>query len=186
MKTEINIKDADALKLLVAYKNGNNDAFNTLYNMYSEKMLHYGQRITTDTELIKDCIQDIFCKLLDKDSKTNITHVGSYLFTSLRNRLLDKFRRSVYMSETAVEDMYIHEIVESVEKAYIVLETENRREKKVENLMGSLTSRQRQAFQLYYIEEREYSDICDIMEMNYHSVRNLVHRGMVKLRAAAV
>lgn len=38
--------------------------------------------------------------------------------------------------------------------------------------------RQRQAFQLHYIDERKYDEICEIMHMNYHSVRNLVHRGM--------
>lgn len=50
--------------------------------------------------------------------------------------------------------------------------------------MDELTPRQRQVLTLYYIEQRKYEDICDIMQMNYHSVRNLVHRGMLKLRAA--
>ncbi len=50
--------------------------------------------------------------------------------------------------------------------------------------MDELTPRQRQVFTLYYIEQRKDEDICDIMQMNYHSVRNLVHRGMLKLRAA--
>jgi RNA polymerase sigma factor (sigma-70 family) len=56
----------------------------------------------------------------------------------------------------------------------------------VHRLMDCLTPRQRQAFQLYYIDERKYDEICEIMDMNYHSVRNLVHRGMLKLRAAAL
>ena len=51
--------------------------------------------------------------------------------------------------------------------------------------MKSLTRRQRQAITLYYLEQRKYEDICQIMHMNYHSVRNLVHRGMLKLRETA-
>ncbi|MCI6550774.1 MAG: sigma-70 region 4 domain-containing protein, partial [Prevotella sp.] len=39
---------------------------------------------------------------------------------------------------------------------------------------------------LYYMEEKPYDEICRIMQMNYHSVRNLVHRGMLRLRAAAM
>jgi RNA polymerase sigma factor (sigma-70 family) len=52
--------------------------------------------------------------------------------------------------------------------------------------MQALTRRQRQAITLYYLEERKYEDICKIMQMNYHSVRNLMHRGMLKLREAAM
>ena len=35
---------------------------------------------------------------------------------------------------------------------------------------------------LYYIEEKKYEDICTIMDMNYQSVRNLMHRGITRLR----
>ena len=38
---------------------------------------------------------------------------------------------------------------------------------------------------LYYIEEKKYEDICEIMNMNYQSVRNLMHRGLTKLRSLA-
>ena len=51
--------------------------------------------------------------------------------------------------------------------------------------MNALTRRQRQAITLYYLEQRKYDDICDIMKMNYHSVRNLMYRGMARLREAA-
>lgn len=57
---------------------------------------------------------------------------------------------------------------------------------KVAHLMQNLTNRQRQAITLYYLEERKYDEICQILQMNYHSVRNLMHRGMLKLREAAL
>ena len=108
----------------------------------------------------------------------------SYLLISLRNRLLDEFRRKNYMTETAVEDIRISTTVEDVENSYILDESSLNNVRKVQILMNELTPRQRQVFTLYYIEQRKYEDICDIMQMNYHSVRNLVHRGMLKLRAA--
>ena len=43
----------------------------------------------------------------------------------------------------------------------------------------------REALTLYYIEEKKYEDICEIMNMNYQSVRNLMHRGLTKLRSLA-
>ena len=50
-------------------------------------------------------------------------------------------------------------------------------------LMNVLTPRQREAFRLHFLEEKEYQEVCEIMNMNYHSIRNLIHRGMLKMRA---
>ena len=75
---------------------------------------------------------------------------------------------------------------DDVERDYLSQERELMQSAKVAHLMQNLTRRQRQAITLYYLEERKYDEICDIMKMNYHSVRNLMHRGMLKLREAAM
>lgn len=188
MKTKYNnIREREeaAQTLLAAYRQGDQNAFMSLYDMYAEMLLNYGLCITSDKELVKDCVQDVFIKLISKSQDLQVTKVTSYLLISLRNRLLDEFRRKNYMTETAVEDIRISSTtVEDVENSYILDESSLNNVRKVQILMDELTPRQRQVFTLYYIEQRKYEDICDIMQMNYHSVRNLVHRGMLKLRAA--
>lgn len=187
MKTNYNnIREREeaAQTLLAAYRQGDQNAFMSLYDMYAEMLLNYGLCITSDKELVKDCVQDVFIKLISKSQDLQVTKVTSYLLISLRNRLLDEFRRKNYMTETAVEDIRISTTVEDVENSYILDESSLNNVRKVQILMDELTPRQRQVFTLYYIEQRKYADICDIMQMNYHSVRNLVHRGMLKLRAA--
>lgn len=187
MKTNYNSireREEAAQSLLAAYRQGDQNAFMSLYDMYAEMLLNYGLCITSDKELVKDCVQDVFIKLISKSQNLQVTKVTSYLLISLRNRLLDEFRRKNYMTETAVEDIRISTTVEDVENSYILDESSLNNVRKVQILMNELTPRQRQVFTLYYIEQRKYEDICDIMQMNYHSVRNLVHRGMLKLRAA--
>ena len=186
MKTSYNnIREREeaAQTLLAAYRQGDQNAFMSLYDMYAEMLLNYGLCITSDKELVKDCVQDVFIKLISKSQDLQVTKVTSYLLISLRNRLLEEFRRKNYMTETAVEDIRISTTVEDVENSYILDESSLNNVRKVQILMDELTPRQRQVFTLYYIEQRKYEDICDIMQMNYHSVRNLVHRGMLKLRA---
>lgn len=188
MKTNYNNirkREEAAQTLLAAYRQGDQNAFMSLYDMYAEMLLNYGLCITSDKELVKDCVHDVFIKLISKSQDLQVTKVTSYLLISLRNRLLDEFRRKNYMTETAVEDIRISSTtVEDVENSYILDESSLNNVRKVQILMDELTPRQRQVFTLYYIEQRKYEDICDIMQMNYHSVRNLVHRGMLKLRAA--
>ena len=177
-------REEAAEPFLAPYRQGDQNAFMSLYDMYAEMLLNYGLCITSDKELVKDCVQDVFIKLISKSQDLQVTKVTSYLLISLRNRLLDEFRRKNYMTETAVEDIRISTTVEDVENSYILDESSLNNVRKVQILMDELTPRQRQVFTLYYIEQRKYEDICDIMQMNYHSVRNLVHRGMLKLRAA--
>ena len=64
--------------LLRAYQFGDDKAFSELYSMYVQSMLNYGRCITSDVELIKDCIQDVFVKkvlFVKAMIKVNVFHV---------------------------------------------------------------------------------------------------------------
>ncbi len=184
MKKENSLREEKAHALLQAYNEGNQQAFLTLYDMYAGMLLSYGACITSDKELVKDCVQDVFVKLISKRDSLQINKVTSYLVTSLRNKLLDTFRRGTYMADSAVEDCPIREVEDGVEYDYIHAEDERTANHTLDMLLDVLTPRQRQVFTLYYLEEREYDEIGQIMNMNYSSLRNLVHRGMVKMRTA--
>ena len=42
---------------------GDKDAYGWIYKVYIQTLFQYGKRFTSDTELIKDCIQEVFTKL---------------------------------------------------------------------------------------------------------------------------
>ncbi len=174
-------------ELVAAFCAGNDHAFAQLYDLYIQMLFSYGKKLTQDEELLKDCIHDVFVKVYSKrQEKNSINNLGSYLIISLKNRLLDEFRRQTFTTDDAVEDYESRQSTDDVEHDYLFRERENMHQSKVSYLMQNLTKRQRQAITLYYLEERKYDEICDIMQMNYHSVRNLMHRGMLKLREAAL
>lgn len=166
---------------------GNDCAFAQLYDLYIQMLFNYGMKITQDQELLKDCIHDVFMKVYSKrGEKNSINNLGSYLIISLKNRLFDEFRRQTFTTEDAVEDYEFRCSTADVENDYLYTEHEQLQTAQVAHLMKNLTRRQRQAITLYYLEQRKYDEICQIMQMNYHSVRNLMHRGMLKLREAAM
>lgn len=172
--------------LVEAFRKGDDKAFSCLYDMHVERLFNYGMRLTSDRELVKDCIHDVFVKVyLKRNERIGYNNFSSYLLISLRNRILDEFRHQTFVTETSVDNCRISRCTPDLEHDYINQEREESHQRKVSHLMDSLTRRQRQVFTLYYLEERKYDDICDIMNMNYHSVRNLVHRGMLRLREAA-
>lgn len=102
----------------------------------------------------------------------------------MKNKLCDESRKRVNLSDVAVDDL---DVVSSdnIEKDYIANEKEMLDGVFVSKMLDQLSPRQRKAIILYYIEEKKYEDICAIMNMNYKSVRNLIHRGISKLRTCA-
>lgn len=186
MNNSTNNKEEQAFTLLQAYQQGDDTAFARLYDMYVNTMLNYGRCLTKDTELVKDCIQDVFVRLLNRQAPPKVNKVGAYLIISLRNRILDEFRKAAFSTDCPAEEALKTRATAGVETTYIAREEEHRTKRRADDMLDILTPRQREAFQMYYMEERKYEEICEAMQMNYHSVRNLVHRGMQKLRASNI
>lgn len=165
-----------------SFQTGDKEFFSNLYDIYVNALFTYGCKITSDYELLKDCIHDVFVKIYNKRRDlNNVLNFESYLFVSLRNKLFDELRKKKLLSEKQVEDYY-PVATENVEADYIVREKENLSNKKVSQLLDQLSARQKEAITLYYLEEKKYEDICVIMDINYQSLRNLIHRGLTKLR----
>ena len=153
--------------LLASFQAGNMAAFSQLYDLHINILFNYGLKLT-----------------IDKDELGTIDNLKSYLFISLKNKLCDELRKRMYMSDTAIEDVNAVAPTD-VEDDYMEEEQRKNEFSLVKRLLDQLSPRQREALTLYYIEEKKYEDICEIMNMNYQSVRNLMHRGLTKLRSLA-
>ncbi len=177
--------DVQTAEYLADFINGDTAAFSKLYNLHVNMLYNYGCKLTTDVELLKDCIQEVFIKIYNKRLELDtVANFKSYIIISLKNKLCDESRKRVNLSDVAVEDL---DVVSSdnIEKDYIANEKEMLDGVFVSKMLDQLSPRQRKAIILYYIEEKKYEDICTIMNMNYQSVRNLIHRGISKLRTCA-
>ena len=161
--------------------------FTDLYDKTIDDLFEFGSKFTTDREMIKDCIQDVFVKLYTKkDELVSVSNIESYLYVSLRNRINDEFRRNTHICENEINENNVKSIYEdSVAYDMENLEESQKKTNKLKEFVGCLSPRQRQIIQLYYIEQRKYDDICRIMGINYQSVRNLMHRSLLKLRFMA-
>jgi len=177
--------DVQTAEYLADFINGDTAAFSKLYNLHVNMLYNYGCKLTTDVELLKDCIQEVFIKIYNKRLELDtVANFKSYIIISLKNKLCDESRKRVNLSDVAVEDLDVLSS-DNIEKDYIANEKEMLDGVFVSKMLDQLSPRQRKAIILYYIEEKKYEDICAIMNMNYQSVRNLIHRGISKLRTCA-
>ena len=91
-------------RLLVARtQQGDHKSFAQLYDMYVNQLFNFGLRLTTDRELLKDCIHDVFVKIyVKREELSEVVNFRSYLFISLKNRICDELRRLVFGSDVQI------------------------------------------------------------------------------------
>lgn len=157
------------------------DILNKAYNEFADSLYSYGCKFTNDTGLVRDCIHDIFVRMYEKKDLSQIKNMRFYLLRAFKNRLIDELSKTPFI-EISESIPFSIPVTVNEEEVFLKNEEENRIKKKINDALDKLTDRQREAIYLYYIEELDYDKICVLMNMNYQSVRNLVHRAMTCLR----
>lgn len=155
--------------------------YNGLINTYSKQLFNFGYRFCPDGEIIKDCIQQLFLDLWNKnfdfDESSNIK---SYLFRSIRNRILrekPKWNRNDPLLE---EYNFILEF--GIEKQLIQNDQDKELAGKLGKILNALPARQREIVYLKFYEDMDAGQISLIMNINRQSVHNLLQKAFQKMR----
>ena len=156
-------------------------SLSALYEEQIDSLFSYGCKFTRDRDLVKDCIHDVFVKLFEKEDISSIKNIKFYLLRSFKNRLLDELSR--IQPENIDEATFSYLQGDSDDEHLMEIdETIQLQKKYIEKIFENLTGRQKEAIYLYYIEELSYEEISQLLGMNYQSMRNIVHRALVRLR----
>lgn len=170
-------------QLWQAFLAGNKSAYAQLFDEYVDAMYAYGRKMSTDGELVKDAIQDVFVKLYNNRSNLNeTTSIKGYLFVALKRTLINLFDDKRIMPIDSESVLFEIELLSETTFKEEQELYDDAIKTKLEQALRELTSRQREAIYLYYIQEIPLTEIPDLLGMNYQSTRNLLHRAMTKLR----
>lgn len=165
----------------------NNDKdIETLYSLYVKDLFTYAVYLGFDENLIMDAIHDVFYKISsDNNRLADVENVKFYLFRALKNRLVD-LHRSVreHVSLSAVEDGFEmpFDIRVTVEDNLIDTEEQHLIKQQIEGMLNSLTSRQREIIYLRYVQEYDYPQIAQLLNITVHGCRKLVSKAIQNLR----
>jgi RNA polymerase sigma factor (sigma-70 family) len=145
-------------------------------------MYEYGIRINEDAEVVKDCIQDVFFKLIEAGKRTGSTdNIRFYLLKALKNTILKHLRHEKKIlpnSDLVFKASFL------LEEEILNKENVTNREKALVEALSQLSSRQREIVYLRYECEMDYDQISDIMKLKKDSARKLVFRAIKTLRVA--
>ncbi|MBD0256023.1 MAG: sigma-70 family RNA polymerase sigma factor [Cytophagales bacterium] len=175
---------ADENQLWRAFKSGDSEAYARLYDAYFDVLYRYGRKITPDTFLVEDCIQDLFVALWrNRQTLGDVVSPKFYLFRSLRNRIVAHLRGNP--SESLAPDAGTAGLAgatPSPESLVIEAETARYREVKVEAALQDLTKREREAIFLKFYSGLSSEEISRVMGIGIPSVYNLINRAITQLQ----
>jgi len=166
------------------FREGDKESFARIYNFYIDELLSYGYRVTSNRQLIKDSIQDLFLHLwLHRSNLSETDSIKFYLFRSLRNRILKNLEKhqDIFLdtSESVLENVMGDF---SYEQELVNYEMQHEQIARLQKAIEKLPKRQQEAIQLRYHHNFSLEEIADLMQVNNQSVRNLLHKAIVQLR----
>lgn len=161
---------------------GNRETFAYIYTTYSKDLYSYGLRITTETDLVEDIIQDTFVLLWDGRERLVIQKsIKFYLFSCFRRELVKRLKTNhksesleEYHSNMSWEESFQEILVEN----QITLESNQ----KITKAMETLSVRQKEAIFLRYIQELSYEEISQLMGIQVPSLYNLIFKGIKTMK----
>lgn len=167
-----NVQNINDLFLLQKLKDGDNIAFQELYNKYYGILyLHVYQKLK-DREVAKDIVHDLFISIWQKRADLSINgQVSSYMYVAIRNRVID------YISKEKSKLKYLESLTEpsqqiSSETDYLL--REKLLAEQIESVLDRLSPRVKEVFELSRKEYLSHKEIANKLNISEHSVRGYI------------
>ena len=187
MFKKVNSSSSEDKKKVVAPSDKANDetVIRYIYERYADNLLSYGLNLGFRKETVEDVIHDLFYKLcLSPQLLKSVNDLKFYLFRALKNKLLNNSKSSENKINLVTNDFSefnltfrtdtLHQLIEKEEQLLI--------QKKMDQLLNSLSSKQKEIIFLRFIHEMTYEEIAAILNMTSASVKNVVYKALKKIR----
>ncbi|WP_229216554.1 RNA polymerase sigma factor [Dyadobacter sp. 3J3] len=176
-------KHTEDKMLWLAFKEGDERAFTTLYHKYVHVLYGYGKKLISDQEAVQDIVQELFIDIWQSRSRlSDVESPKFYLFRALRRRIHKSLNGKHINQNWDNIDEGIHPV--DLPKEYQIIEQEDfqRQKEELDSWLKSLPERQYEVLMLRYYQDFTYTEISEILSINEQSVRNLIQRAVLKLR----
>jgi RNA polymerase sigma-70 factor (ECF subfamily) len=161
-------------------REGDREALFVLYDDMYFHLVRYGLSVYADSDLVKDCVGQLFLKLWDRhESLNDVENVQSYLFTSLRRMIQD------HLSAENRAGSSVHMIQEeeaSYEEIIIAREKEEELRKNLSDALKALTPKQIELIRLKFFENLSYKEIAHLSSQSVKTSYNTIYDAIKVLR----
>ncbi len=165
------------------FLHGNEQVLSLIYLRHANALFDYGCKMTSDRDLVKDAIQDIFCTLIrNRENLSGTDNIRLYLFKAMKRKLVREIQKSHRLQSVDAESFIVFDLAFLHSFDHTEFELTEQQKTELVAAIDSLTERQKEAIYLRFTRGLDYKEISMIMNLNYQSSRALIHRAIAKLR----
>lgn len=167
-------------EVVIAVRTSNKELYREIINRYQVRLFTYARYITGDEDKAKDAVQETFIKAYrNLNSFDASKKFSSWIYRITHNEAINIVKK--YKRETALpdesklpmtEDGHIEKLLEQAEH-----------NQNIRQLIEMLPMKYKEAIVLYFIEEKSYEEISDILRIPMGTVGIRILRAKEKLRA---
>jgi len=156
-----------------------------LMRNYYEALYNYAARFTTDEDIIKDCLQEVFISLWQRrESAATILSLRYYLLRAVKNKVLKSLHYNMRKTRS-LDDSSSYDFFQeySVEKMIIDKQISEEQAVILRRTLAQLSKRQHELIYLKFYQHLDHAQIGELMNLSRQSVYNLLHETIQKLRS---
>lgn len=161
-------------------KVGDKDALREIYKRYQGILYSHAYRRLPSREDVRDIIQELFVYLWTHREVLDFrTGLSSYLYASVRNRVLNQYRNK------KVRDNFAASLQEFIDSGENLIEDQLREKELrllIEKEVAALPEQMRLVFEMSRNQEMTHNEIAAELGISPHTVRNQVHNALKVLR----
>lgn len=167
-------------ELLLAFKqSGSQDVLAVLYLRYTDLVYGTCLKFLKDAEAAKDAVMNIYQELLQKLPVHEVENFKSWLYVVTKNHCLMHLRKE----KKAVTIEFQPEIMQSEDFAHLDTVLDKEQDfKRLEDCLQTLSAEQKQAIDLFYLQNKCYNEIVEQTGMDWSKVRSLIQNGRRNLK----
>jgi len=165
-----------------SFREGNSKALQLIYEDNYSPLFYYALKFTSDRNLIKDLIQELFVELINSGKKLSRTdNVRIYLLKALRNKILFQLAQKA-KRQSRFPDVVEFNLLDSIEAQLIKKEIDEDIQTRITSAVKKLSPRQQEIIYLRFYRDVSYTEIADLFDVKIQTVRNLLTRAIAQLK----
>jgi RNA polymerase sigma-70 factor (ECF subfamily) len=154
-------------------------ALERIIRVYQAPLTAYASRVLDDVDGADDTVADVFARLWDVRATLRPRSLRSYLFAVARNLCLDELRRR--RSRSRIARLWRDTAPPAApDPAYLLQSGE--RKTAIDVAIQQLPLRQREVFELAYLQHLSYHEVAEVMGTSYKTVGNQLTAALKQLR----
>lgn len=148
---------------------GDERAFEKIYNFYSKKLLSFSQNYTKSRELAEEVVEDVFVKLwCNRERVKQIENLNVYLYTAIKHQSLNSLSKESRRLVTESLELSGHDQLDNDSPHDLLVTSELMNS--IQAAIDCLPPRCKLIFQLVREDQLKYKEISEILNISVNTI----------------